>query len=161
MRARCRPLADAGTALIGGRPYRALGALIAFAAHHGEEIDALTAVPVRAFLAELAELSPASRERERAAIASFATWAVRHDLPQADPMDRIDTVKVPKSLPAPAAAADVIKRPGWVVGLTPNVVMAVAARLMGGARCRSGHASVRLRTAPTGFRWPESARSGS
>lgn len=109
MRARCRPLADAGTALIGGRPYRALGALIAFAAHHGEEIDALTAVPVRAFLAELAELSPASRERERVAIASFATWAVRHDLPQADPMDRIDTVKAPESLPAPAAAADVVK----------------------------------------------------
>ncbi|MBB5782335.1 site-specific integrase [Nonomuraea jabiensis] len=75
------------------------GDLIAFAAHHGEEIDALTAVPVRAFLAELAWLAPAGRKRERAAIVSFAKWAVRQELLQANPMDRIDIAKVPKSLP--------------------------------------------------------------
>jgi hypothetical protein len=45
----------------------------------------------------------AGRKRKRAAIASFAKWAVRHDLLQANPMDRIDTVKVPKALPRPAA----------------------------------------------------------
>ncbi|MFC4015777.1 tyrosine-type recombinase/integrase [Nonomuraea purpurea] len=98
-------LANAGKSAHTRRAYR--GDLIAFAAHHGEEIGELTAVPVRAFLAGLAELSPASRKRKRAAIASFAKWAVRHDLLAANPMDRIDTVKVPKSLPRPAAAADV------------------------------------------------------
>ncbi|MEU0564652.1 hypothetical protein ABZ297_04520 [Nonomuraea sp. NPDC005983] len=46
---------------------------------------------------------------KRAAVASFAKWAVRHDLLDANPMDRIDTVKVPKSLPRPASAADVAK----------------------------------------------------
>ncbi|WP_371825761.1 site-specific integrase [Nonomuraea turcica] len=60
-------LANAGASAHTRRAYR--GDLIAFAAHHGEEIGALSAVPVRAFLAELAELSPASRKRKRAAVA--------------------------------------------------------------------------------------------
>ncbi|MDP4511374.1 hypothetical protein [Nonomuraea turcica] len=34
----------------------------------------------RAYLAELAELSPVSRKRQCAAIASFTKWAARHDL---------------------------------------------------------------------------------
>ncbi|MFI7470600.1 tyrosine-type recombinase/integrase [Nonomuraea sp. NPDC049646] len=100
-------LANAGASAHTRRAYR--GDLIAFAAHHGEELGALSAGPVRAFLAELADLSPASRKRKRAAVASFAEWAVRHDLLTANPMDRIDTVKVPKTLPRPAAAADVAK----------------------------------------------------
>ncbi|YCK40233.1 site-specific integrase [Actinomadura sp. ATCC 39365] len=85
-------LANTGASAHTLRAYRS--DLIAFAAHHGEEIGELTATPIRAFLAELAELSPASRKRKRAAIASFTKWAVRHDLLQANPMDRIDTVNV-------------------------------------------------------------------
>ncbi|MEV1245530.1 tyrosine-type recombinase/integrase [Nonomuraea sp. NPDC049750] len=100
-------LANAGASAHTRRAYR--GDLIAFAAHHGEEIGELTATPIRAYLAELADLAPASRKRKRAAIASFCKWAVRHDLLAANPMDRIDTVKVPKNLPRPAAAADVAK----------------------------------------------------
>ncbi|MCP2353583.1 site-specific recombinase XerD [Nonomuraea thailandensis] len=100
-------LANAGRSAHTRRAYRS--DLIAFAAHHCEEIGELSAAPVRAFLAELAELSPASRRRKRAAVASFTKWAVRHDLLDAHPMDRIDTLKVPKSLPRPAAAADVAK----------------------------------------------------
>ncbi|MEU4546845.1 tyrosine-type recombinase/integrase, partial [Nonomuraea dietziae] len=100
-------LANAGTSPHTRRAYR--GDLIAFAAHHGEEIGELTATPIRAYLAKLAELSPASRKRKRAAIASFTRWAVRHDLLGANSMDRIDTVKVPKALPRPAVAADVAK----------------------------------------------------
>ncbi|GAA3263912.1 tyrosine-type recombinase/integrase [Nonomuraea helvata] len=100
-------LANAGASVHTRRAYR--GDLIAFAAHHGEEIAALTATPIRAYLAELADLSPASRKRKRAAIASFTKWAVRHDLLQANPVDRIDTVKVPKTLPRPASAADLVK----------------------------------------------------
>ncbi|MCG5213470.1 tyrosine-type recombinase/integrase [Streptosporangium soli] len=100
-------LANAGRSAHTRRSYR--GDLIAFAAHHGDELAELTATPVRAFLAELTELSPASRKRKRAAVASFAKWAVRHDLLDANPMDHIDTVKVPKALPRPASAADVAK----------------------------------------------------
>ncbi|MGP4104060.1 tyrosine-type recombinase/integrase [Nonomuraea sp. KM90] len=99
-------LANAGASTHTRRPYR--GDLIPFAAHHGEETAALTATPVRAYLSELTELSPASRKRKRAAVASFAKWAVRHDFSDANPMDRIHTVKVPKNLPRPAAA-DVAK----------------------------------------------------
>ncbi len=42
------------------RAYR--GDLIAFAAHHGEELAELTAAPVHVYLAGLTELSPASRK---------------------------------------------------------------------------------------------------
>ena len=81
--------------------------LIAFASHHDGGIAAITAAPVRAFLSEIAGQAPATRKRKRAAVASFCKWAVRHDLLQASPMDRIDTVTVPKTLPRPALAADI------------------------------------------------------
>jgi integrase/recombinase XerD len=84
------------------RAYR--GDLVAFAAHHDGEIGEVTAAPVRAFLTEIAGQSPSTRKRKRAAVASFCRWAVRHDLLGFSPMDRIDTVTVPKTLPRPAAA---------------------------------------------------------
>ena len=83
------------------------GDLIAFAAHHDGDIDGITAAPVRAFLSEIAEQAPSTRRRKRAAVTSFCRWAVRHDLLDASPMDKIDTITVPKTLPRPAPAADV------------------------------------------------------
>jgi integrase/recombinase XerD len=67
----------------------------------------MTVVPMRAYLAGIAELTAASRQR--AAAASFCRWAVRHDLLAASPMDKIDTVEVPRTLPRPVAVADVAK----------------------------------------------------
>ena len=87
------------------RAYR--GDLTGFAAHHDGEIGELTAAPVRAFLGEIAGQAPATRKRKRAAVASFCKWAVRHELLDASPMDRIDAIEVPRTLPRPAAAADV------------------------------------------------------
>jgi integrase/recombinase XerC/integrase/recombinase XerD len=87
------------------RAYR--GDLIAFAAHHDGDIDSITAAPVRAFLGEIADQAPSTRKRKRAAIASFCRWAVRHELLDASPMDRIDIIAVPRTLPRPAAAGDV------------------------------------------------------
>jgi integrase/recombinase XerD len=87
------------------RAYR--GDLVAFAAHHDGQAGEITAVPVRAFLSEIAGLAPSTRKRKRAAVASFCKWAVRHDLLDASPMDRIDTVTVPKTLPRPATADSV------------------------------------------------------
>ncbi|MEV5893663.1 hypothetical protein [Nonomuraea fuscirosea] len=62
-----------------------------------EPVGELTATPVRAYLAEIAGLAPSTRKR--AVVASFAKRALRHDLLRANPMDRIDTVRVPKNLP--------------------------------------------------------------
>jgi len=84
-----------------------LGDLIAFAACHDGDIAGLTAAPVRAYLGEAARQAPATRQRKRAAVASFCKWAIRHDLLDASPVDRIDTIEVPRTLPRPAAAADV------------------------------------------------------
>ena len=90
------------------RPYR--GDLIQFAAHHDGEVGELSAVPVRAYLSGIGGLAAATRKRKRAAVASFCKWAVRHDLLGANPMDKIDSIKVPKSLPRPAAADDIKAR---------------------------------------------------
>ena len=87
------------------RAYR--GDLIAFAAHHDGDAGGISAAPVRAFLGEIAGQAPATRKRKRAAVASFCRWAVRHDLLDSSPMDRIDAVEVPKTLPRPAAAGSV------------------------------------------------------
>lgn len=65
------------------------------------------AAPVRSFLSEIAGQAASTRKRKRAAVASFCRWAVRHELLAASPMDRIDTIEVPRTLPRPAAAADV------------------------------------------------------
>ncbi|GLW06950.1 hypothetical protein Misp01_20800 [Microtetraspora sp. NBRC 13810] len=73
-------LANAGTSPHTRRAYRS--DLIAFAAHHGEEIGELTATPIRAYLAELAELSPASRKRKRAGSGS-ARQRLRGPVPRA------------------------------------------------------------------------------
>ena len=89
------------------RAYR--GDLLQFAGHHDGEIGEISAAPVRTYLAEIARLAPSTRKRKRAAVASLCRWAVRHDLLTANPMDKIDTVKVPRSLPRPAPAADVTR----------------------------------------------------
>ena len=100
------------------RAYR--GDLISFAAHHDGEISGLTAAPVRAFLGEIAEQAPATRKRKRAAVASFCKWAVRHELLDASPIDRIDAIEVPRTLPRPAAAADVVAVLGAICSRRPR-----------------------------------------
>jgi site-specific recombinase XerD len=74
------------------------GDLIGFAAHYDGEITGLSATPIRAFLGEVAGQAPSTRKRKRAAVASFCKWAVRHELVDASPTDRIDTIEVPQTL---------------------------------------------------------------
>jgi integrase/recombinase XerD len=94
--------------------------LIGFAAHHDDEIGALTAAPIRAYLSGIAALAASSRKRKRAALASFCRWAVRHELLDANPMDRIDTITVPKTLPRPADPAAVQKVFGVICTRRPR-----------------------------------------
>ena len=54
-------------------------------------------------------ISP-SRSRARSqnsAAGSFCRWAVRHELLDASPMDRIDAIEIPQTLPRPGGAADI------------------------------------------------------
>jgi integrase/recombinase XerC/integrase/recombinase XerD len=87
------------------RAYR--GDLTAFAKHYDGDLAVMGVEPVRAFLSEIASQSPATRKRKRAAVSAFCRWAVRHDRLAANPMDRVDTITVPKRLPRPAPADDV------------------------------------------------------
>ena len=104
-------LTDLGNANASAHTIRAYrGDVPQLAAHHDGEIGDLSAGPVRAYLAEIARLAPATRKRKRAAVASFCRWAVRHDLLRANPMDKIDAIKVPRALPRPAPAAADIAR---------------------------------------------------
>ncbi|TDX84920.1 integrase/recombinase XerC/integrase/recombinase XerD [Amycolatopsis arida] len=100
------------------RAYR--GDLAQFAAHHDDEIGTLDATPVRAYLADIAGLAPSSRKRKRAAVASFCKWAVRHERLAVNPMDRIDTIKVAKTLPRPADPDDVKKVFGAICTRRPR-----------------------------------------
>jgi integrase/recombinase XerD len=100
------------------RAYR--GDLIGFAAHHDGEIAGLSATPIRAFLGKVAGQAPATRKRKRAAVASFCKWAVRHELLEASPIDRIDAIEVPRMLPRPAAAGDVAAVLGAICSRRPR-----------------------------------------
>jgi integrase/recombinase XerD len=53
-------------------------------------------------------------------------WAVRHELLDANPMDRIDAIKVPKNLPRPAPAADIKKVFGVICTQRPRKDVALA-----------------------------------
>jgi integrase/recombinase XerC/integrase/recombinase XerD len=89
------------------RAYR--GDLTAFAEHVDGDLAAMGVDPVRAFLSEISGQAPATRKRKRAAVSTFCRWAVRHDRMTANPMDKVGTITVPKSLPRPAPAADIYR----------------------------------------------------
>lgn len=89
------------------RAYR--GDLSAFAEHVDGDVAGVDVAAVRSFLGEISDQAPATRKRKRAAVAAFCRWAVRHELLAANPMDRIDTITVPKTLPRPATTADVYR----------------------------------------------------
>jgi integrase/recombinase XerC/integrase/recombinase XerD len=100
------------------RAYR--GDLVQFAAHHDGSVAELTAAVVRAYLTEIAGLAASSRKRKRAAVGSFCRWAVRHELLAANPMDRVDSITVARTLPRPADPAQVQKVLGVICSRRPR-----------------------------------------
>ena len=69
----------------------------------------LVVATLRAFLSTRARLRAASRARTHAALASFLAWAYRHGHIDADPMARIERVRVPAPTPRGLAVAQVQK----------------------------------------------------
>jgi len=93
-------LADLQQANHSSHTLRAYGGDLAqFAAFHADAPSAITAETLRSFWGSLAHLSPASRARKQACLARFLTWAYRHDLLSANPMEKIDRVKREPPLP--------------------------------------------------------------
>ncbi|MCA1678044.1 MAG: tyrosine-type recombinase/integrase [Actinobacteria bacterium] len=89
------------------RAYRS--ELARLAAFHGGDVGELDVATLRAFLSTRARLSAASRARTHTAIGSFLAWAYRHGHIDADPMARIERVRVPASAPRGLAAGQVQK----------------------------------------------------
>lgn len=79
---------------------RAYGAdLASFARFHEGQAAAITPEILRAFLSTRANLAPATRARTQAALSSFLAWAYRHNLIDANPMGKIERVKLDSPRP--------------------------------------------------------------
>src|SRR5713101_2204155 len=63
-------------------------------AFHQGPIQTITAEVLRAFFGRYAHLRPATRARKQAAVARFLTWAEQQELLTANPMRKIDRVKL-------------------------------------------------------------------
>jgi len=73
--------------------------LTRFVSFYGGPANGITADVLRAFVASLAHLSPASRARKQAALASFLGWAYRHALIDVMPMARVERVRLDPPTP--------------------------------------------------------------
>jgi len=73
--------------------------LTRFVSCYGGPANGITADVLRAFFASLAHLSPASRARKQAALASFLGWAYRHEWIDVMPMARVERVRLDPPAP--------------------------------------------------------------
>ena len=70
-----------------------------FAAFSPDGLAAITPSHLRQFLTSLAGRAPASRARIQASVNAFLKWCYRHDLVPANPMAKLDRVKLPEPHP--------------------------------------------------------------
>ena len=75
------------------------GDLAHFQAHYCGALGEVAVAALRDYFGGLAHLSPATRARKQAALASFFGWAVRQDRLTADPMAKVARVKLPDPAP--------------------------------------------------------------
>jgi integrase/recombinase XerD len=97
-------LTDLANANRSATTQRAYGAdLAALARFYRGAASGITAEVLRGFLSTRAHLAPATRARTEAALSSFLAWAYRHDIIDANPMGKIERVKLdpprPRGLP--------------------------------------------------------------
>ena len=67
-------------------------------------LHAIDPVHLRRFFLSLSNKAPATRARIQSSVNTFLTWAFRHDLIPANPMQKLERVSVPESLPRPLDA---------------------------------------------------------
>ncbi len=100
-------LAHANRAAATIRAYRT--DLASFTAYHRGPPESITPDVLRGYFATLAHLAPATRARHEATLASLLRWAYRQELITANPMDKLDRVRLPapapRGLPAGQVAA--------------------------------------------------------
>jgi integrase/recombinase XerD len=73
------------------------------------QLSEVTAPLIQAFLDQDDQLSPATRGRRYSTLCAFYHWAVRQELVESNPMERLDPVRPPHREPRPLAHEDVIK----------------------------------------------------
>jgi hypothetical protein len=100
-----RELEHAGRSAHTVRAYRS--ELARLATFHPGTVREVDAAVLRRFLATRATLAAASRARTHAALASFLAWCYRHDHIDADPIARIERVRVPEPAPRGLPAGQV------------------------------------------------------
>ena len=83
--------------------------LRAFEEFYKGSLKGITAEVLRDFFAQFINLSPATRARKQASVASFLNWAVRQDLIEASPLAKLTRVKVIPSPPRALARKQVEK----------------------------------------------------
>lgn len=81
--------------------------LNAYQDHLGRPIETSTVDDIEQYFLSIKKLAPATKGRKQVSLRVFFTWAVRRDFLQANPMDKIDPVKVPSKLPRPMASGSV------------------------------------------------------
>ncbi len=81
--------------------------LASFARFHRGPLESVTAAVLRSYFTTQVHLAPATRARREAALASFLRWASRHELIEANPMDRLDRVRLPAPVPRGLAPGQV------------------------------------------------------
>ncbi len=70
-----------------------------FGVFYGGPMQGITAELLRLFFASWPPLKPATRARKQAALASFLAWAYRQDIINANPMTKLDRVKLDPAHP--------------------------------------------------------------
>lgn len=92
-------LAFAGKAVHTLRAYR--GDLAELAQHHAGGVEQIDAAVLRGYFAAIADLATTTRARKQATVAAFLRWAIRQELIDANPLDRLERVQVPAGVPRP------------------------------------------------------------
>jgi integrase/recombinase XerC/integrase/recombinase XerD len=76
-----------------------------------------TAATLRAHLAQFADRSPATRARKQASFGSYFRWAIKNDVLDANPLDKMERVRVEPPFPAPSPARS--SRRSWRTWIRP------------------------------------------
>ncbi len=73
--------------------------LAAFRAYYGGPLSGITAETLRGYFATFSASAPSTRARKQATLASFLSWAYRQELIDADPMGRVERVRLDEPAP--------------------------------------------------------------